>query len=364
MKRPTLIVVALLCVSAGADSGWWSSSYPGPQPFNPLEESAEHPDVVMVDEEVRISLGQAGAGVYAVFTFRNEGPAQTVPMYFPLERAGYWDYWEEEEYRRNPEELVRTELPIDDYGFRALVDREGDRHADELETELVQEVRRAFTIPGELYADVYVSSSVYALYEVSFAAGETLFLEVGYFQEYGAPKHALWTEMFYPVYSGGSWKGPIGHGTIEVGSWDAFDWHGRWQFQSVGLPPAREETDEYGNGELLWEFSDLEPGPGAGARVMMVGHAEPWGVVLASGGINFRALPDPAGGVISAHPLLEEGEFFTILERRGDWWRVMDSEDNLGWLRWRYIDPDTGEECIYAAISPGKTSYHALESGA
>jgi|GEM_PF-3071916 len=364
MKRMILILVMLLPLSALADSGWWWSEYPGPQPFNPLNESTEHPDVVMANEEVRISLGQGGAQVYADFTFRNEGPAQVVPMFFPLETAAYWTYWEEEEYRKNSEELVRIVLPVNDYEFHALAWKEGGSTDGELETEIVREIRREFTIPGDFYADVYVSYSTYALYEVSFAAGETLFVEVNYFQKYGAPKHAEWTEMFYPVYTGGSWKGPIGHGTIKVGSWDKFDWHGRWQFQSVGLPPAREESDEYGNGELLWEFDDLEPGPSAGVRVMMTGYAEPWGIVLSSAGINFRTLPDPTADKISAHPLLGEGEFFTILERRGDWWRVMDEEDNLGWLRWRYVDPDTGIENIYAAISPGKSSYHALESGA
>ena len=201
---------------------------------------------------------------------------------------------------------------------------------------------------------------------MSFAAGETLILDVYYWQEYGAPKHASWREMFYPVYTGGSWKGPIGHGTIEVDTLEGFDWHGRWQFQSVGLPPAREERDEDNReeGKLLWEFSNLEPGPGAGARVMMTGYAEPWGIVLSSGGINFRTLPDPTADKISAHPLLEEGEFFTIFERQGDWWRVEDEEGNSGWLRWRYVDSDTGIENIYAAVSPGKNRYHALESGA
>ena len=97
---------------------------------------------------------------------------------------------------------------------------------------------------------------------------------------------------------------------------------------------------------------------------MMTGHAEPWGIVLSSGGINFRTLPDPAATRVSTHPLMKEGELFTIFEWRGDWWRIEDEEGNSGWLRWRYVDPDTGKENIYAAISPGKTSYHALESGA
>ena len=61
MKRLTLLLLVLLCLPAPADSGWFGSGYPGPQPFNPLEERIEHPDVVMADEEVRISLGQGGA---------------------------------------------------------------------------------------------------------------------------------------------------------------------------------------------------------------------------------------------------------------------------------------------------------------
>lgn len=104
MKSLTIAVFLLVIHSLPvlADSGYYYSDYPGPQPFNPIEEHIEHPDVVMTDEEVSISLGQGGAFVYADFTFRNEGPAQTLPMSFPLEMAVYRDYPEEEEYRKNP----------------------------------------------------------------------------------------------------------------------------------------------------------------------------------------------------------------------------------------------------------------------
>ncbi|MCD4734182.1 SH3 domain-containing protein [bacterium] len=352
MKRYTIVLFLLVILSmpALADSGSYWSDFSNPQPFKPGEDEIEHPDVVMADEYVTITLDQGGAWVDANFTFRNEGAAQTVPMYFPLESSRGWSLISEEEYSGESEVTTVDEITNSEYSFSASIQ----------ELELKERIIRETTLRvnqetlEELGAyEASIHFDTYALYEVPFDAGETLWLSVRYWQKYSVPKHATWVEMFYPVYTGGSWQGPIGHGIIEINSWGSFDWNGRWQFRSIGLPPAREERnkDNVRFGSLFWEFTNLEPERGAGVEVLMIGHSEPWGNVLATGGINFRTLPEPAAARVSAHPVMKEGELFTIFGRQGDWWRVEDEEGNIGWLRWRYVDPDTGKESIYATFT-------------
>lgn len=187
--------------------------------------------------------------------------------------------------------------------------------------------------------------------------------------------------MIYPIYTGGSWKGAIGHGVVEVTAGSGFDWNGAWQYQSVSLPPATEK-----DGKLVWEFDELEPEKdsvwGTCVRVMMPwefyktgsvesesafgrvpGDNQPgWGIILASSGINFRSERNNTSARVAAHPVLKEDEFFIIFERQGDWWRIEDEEGNSGWLRWRYVDAD--EENIYAALGSGRSIYeHALGGG-
>jgi hypothetical protein len=280
-------------------------------------------------------------------------------MFFPLDSSGEWGIMSEEEYGGEPEVTTVEKIMTGDYSFSASVN--GIRLEEQILREETVQLDSEESELGSYYS-TYEHSNTYAIYEVPFAAGETLRLSVEYRQLYGGPKHAEWAEMYYPVYTGGSWKGPIGHGIIEVRAGVDFNWNGVWQYQSVDLPSAREKDER-----LIWEFEELEPEsePGAGVRVMLPYTDEPcWGIVMAPGGINFRTLPDPAATRVSAHPLMKEGEFFTIFERQGDWWRVEGEDGNAGWLRWRYVDPDTGMENIYAAISPGKNGYHALESGA
>ncbi len=388
MKRHIVVLFLLVIFSlvALADSGSYGSDFSNPQPYNPHEheEKPEHPDVVMADEFVSIVLGADGAVVNAEFTFRNEGLAQTVSMYFPLESSSDANGYILGEPGKGldglEEELTSLErISNEDYEFTALV------NGTNLEVKILEEGTHVLysEYPGDFdYSrnmEAYFSNhytDIYAIYEIPFDAGETLTLSVEYQQSYSAPKHADWCQMLYPIHTGGSWKDPIGHGIVEVTAGSDFDWNGAWQYQSVSLPPATEK-----DGKLIWEFSELEPEKdsiwGTCVRVMMpwgykeldgvwgmlLGDNQPcWGIVLAESGINFRSERNNTSARVSAHTVMKEGEFFTISRRQGDWWRIEDEEGNSGWLRWRYVDGD--KENIYAAITPAKNTYHALDSGA
>jgi SH3-like domain-containing protein len=72
-------------------------------------------------------------------------------------------------------------------------------------------------------------------------------------------------------------------------------------------------------------------------------------VVLANG-LNFRLAPDPTAEQVKEQPQLQKETPLQILEAYGEWWRVRTKEGNEGWIRWRYVDPESGEEHIYASI--------------
>jgi hypothetical protein len=355
MKRFLLLCAVMLALPAAADSGWWAGYFPGPSSANPMgEEGLEsvdysHPDVELVRQDVEIVLQPLGAEVEGEFVFHNHGAAQTVPMYFPLSTANYWTYWDEETYRRNSGEHELILQEYSPYDFSAWLER-GEEQETALPVAVYHEVIRDIRIPGEDYADGWICEADYARYDVSFAAGEELTLTVGYFQNYAMPKHGQWEEMYYPVDSGGTWRGPIGSGAIVVRTGEGMDFNGRWQYSELGLPPATETPAAYGSGGVRWEFLRLEPEQMDGVTIALSGMAEPWGAVTAAGGVNFRTNPDPTAERVAAHPLLADGEVFTFLHRDGDWLEILDRDFNHGWVRWRYVEGDTVN--IYAILSP------------
>jgi len=358
MKTITIALLLLIAFSLPTLAFY----FPVPQPFHPsIYAEAEHPDVAMADEFVSITLGAKGATVNAEFTFRNEGTAQTVPMYFLLENDNLYNMIDEDEYGGKPEVTTIEDISNSDYNFFATVSGKECPVQVSMESTIVYTSEESE--PGYYYTQEYSHS--YALYEIPFEAGETLTLSAKYWQRYSGPNFADWCQMYYPIHTGGSWKGPIGHGIVEVTAGSGFDWNGVWQYQSVSLPPAIENGNK-----LVWEFDELEPETDSiwrtSVRVMMpFDNDEPcWGIVIAEKGINFRSERNNTSARVAAHPVMKMDEFFTIFERQGDWWRVEDEEGNAGWLRWRYVDGD--KENIYAAITPSKSKngFNVLSEGA
>ena len=69
--------------------------------------------------------------------------------------------------------------------------------------------------------------------------------------------------------------------------------------------------------------------------------------------INFRTDPDHGAPQVSGCPTVQPRAYLYFIERRGDWLRVIypvyssETRYYLGWVRWRYRDPETGVENIY-----------------
>ncbi len=98
---------------------------------------------------------------------------------------------------------------------------------------------------------------------------------------------------------------------------------------------------ELGEGQHQYEVGLV--GDDAGGNVEVVWHNP----------INFRTEPDPAAPRVEGRPTLDSRMPLYFIEREGDWLRVMyddySSEPRfyLGWVRWRYLDLETGMESIY-----------------
>jgi hypothetical protein len=160
-----------------------------------------------------------------------------------------------------------------------------------------------------------------------------------------------------------------------------FDWSAPFYYLAAGVPPARDDGDE-----IVWEFANLEPSfkcalnaPAegdyyryewldfAGIRVGRIkpsimergyagssyrvpeGPGAPAGVLVES--LNFRVAPDAGAARVEGKPTLEKDEGLLVLERRGEWYRVLAHGGYEGWVRWRYVDPDTGAENVYVELA-------------
>lgn len=62
--------------------------------------------------------------------------------------------------------------------------------------------------------------------------------------------------------------------------------------------------------------------------------------------VNFRREPDPNAPRVTGKETLVSGEKVELIEIDGDWYNV-DAGGTRGWVRWRYVDPDTGKTNVY-----------------
>ena len=142
-------------------------------------------------------------------------------------------------------------------------------------------------------------------------------------------------------------------------------------YESPGLPPAQDLGDQ-----IVWEFENLEPvyqeteegdihnDNRSGIKIylikdkiMVYEHIEPWsfdeyglgcpGKISAPNGINFRTEPDSNSPTVPGKETLAKDLYILVLERNGDWYYVLTRDNYYGWVRWRYVDPESGEEHRY-----------------
>jgi hypothetical protein len=379
MKLGIVILLQILFITpyALADSGWYSYIN------GPVGTEQENLYISMMDEQVEIRLNPQNADVTATFTFTNFGSATEVGMYFPLAEGGGSDlaYSGDEEDHEEP--LAPSEA--DRYGFLVTVDNQT------VPSELVRRITY-----GEIYLDseaAHFDNLDFARWSVPFEHNQTRQIVCSFAAPYETGKHGEGPDYFtYILYTGASWAGPIQEGRITVSrSLNSFnipivfatpeislgwDWDNEKDLifpkpngTVTAIPPA-EVTVLDDDEEITWEFSNYEPGEGASIEIFLGGDVEKFlpniqkpvfekigfasyegqpGVVLANG-LNFRLAPEPSAGQVEEQPQLQKGTPLQILEARGEWWRVRTKEGNEGWIRWRYVDPESGEEHIYATI--------------
>jgi len=376
MRQTFILMLFFICLggNALADSGWYSDVN------GPIGAEEEHPYISVMGEVVEITLNPENVDVLATFTFTNFGSATEVGMYFPLGEGGMLDLavGGEEDY----EEPIPPSM--DYYDFSVTVDNQT------LPTELVS--RNSY---GEIISDESISIKIlgFARWYVPFQHNQTCQIVCSYTAPYETGKHGEGPDYFkYILYTGASWAGPIQEGRITVSrSLNSFnipivfatpEISLQWAEESekglailrsnstvTAIPPA-EVTVLGDEEEITWEFSNYEPGEGASIEIFLGGDVEKFlpnihewlwnkigftspegqpGVVLANG-LNFRLAPDPTSEQVKEQPQLQKETPLQILEAYGEWWRVRTREGNEGWIRWRYIDPESGEEHIYASI--------------
>ncbi|MCP4230646.1 MAG: SH3 domain-containing protein [bacterium] len=360
MRKFTIVTIAisLLSVASYGDAG---GSWIFHEDVSPGGDYTEHPSIRMAAENVDIILHDDNAEVKAIFEFENTGAACSVEMVFPLDGVlhpvGGWEtlnkkypdvdwYYSETDLRLSEDE-VTTDFKV------GLDDSSVDYSLVELRPS------GASTMRG------------YASWPVNFAAGEERVVECSYTSDYGGGGGMLlYYDFDYFLYTGSSWKGSIGYGTITVRPGSGFrdGWRSRFLlYESGDLPPAADYSDR-----VVWEFTDFEPSgsennPTSSINVYLIresviedgylgsgmgieeGPGDP-GRIIAAGGINFRTEPDNTSARVPGHEFLPEGEPVAVLERDGDWYRIRTNGGFEGWVRWRYVDPDTGKENRYIEL--------------
>jgi len=362
----------------------------------PYLADAEHATVAMARERVTCVLEKDYVNVEATFTFKNDGPATDVKMYFPLgidsldmpvnrpskvDWERYWDFYgvnaenpvneviitkpfEESVIYVNNRETGGgagggvgrtfpwdTEL-VDLYrGFKASADGEPLRIRTVMRFSLAVEPTEDPYYLERGYTDIIIlTREILDYWSVPFSAGATRVITCAYRNKYDDPYDTKEIGTFtYPVFTGKGWAGPIGEGEIEI-SYITDEAPGAVFFSSPGLPPAVTSYSE-STTRLTWSFKGLEPEEEAAVNVRVggrTGRGTP-AEMLVEPGILKTSLDDSSG--IEVTTAYGEKNEFAVLESRGEWWYVKLNDGAEGWLRWREVDAATGEEHINAAFA-------------
>jgi hypothetical protein len=363
----------------------------------------ENATIAMEAETVTAELGPETAEVRASFTFANRGEAAGVTMFFPFASGhdiidlGPWDLDDHDGINSYLTEYygVRLDQPVRESAFPlplqwepslpgkgsnafALTQNGSFAVACDGAPVPAEIVHRARLGEVKPIGSVVLTEDTFARWKVAFAAGETKTITCTYAGSYDSGKHGWGAQWFtYPLYTGRTWAGPIGEGTVTV-TYKAGAVNAPVSFDSPEMPPAEVSADE-NETRVVWRFADFEPGDGA-AVVFTVAKSleeesrtralkdlglnpdkagEP-GRVLTDN-LSFRTAPSTDAARVKGRPKLAKDTPVAVLESRGEWWRVRvpggagewgEWKDDLeGWIRWRYVEPDTGEENVYAEFA-------------
>ncbi len=382
LNKGLLIFLLFTLARSFADIGWYGDS-----PGHVTLEGEEHENIVLKSEEVEIELngGNRAFGhvnVNGRFEFYNDGPATHVmmayPLYddaFPIQRLDKgWvnDLLTERGLsEENPvNHRVFSRIALDTADFRSGFDSRIKDYRDIKITVDGVEPLEEFVFRYDLDS-AFLKTSRYVRWPVKFDAHESKSVTVYFANPYqrdnlgdgGNNWYAFRYE--YPLYTGNTWKGPIGRGEIQL-VYENETVGGPIFFVSPGCPAAEVSADE-SRTEIKWSFKKFEP-PESAKIVVYKGnksHMVPpqinprtkrVGLEIGGGeaGVALRGnLPLKEKPIAKANPVagaenLEKGTPLSVRASRGEWWYVKLNEGTEGWLRWREVDPVSGQEIINA----------------
>jgi len=349
----------------------------------------EHSNVALSSASVNIELGSETASVYASFCFANEGPPGTITIEYPLARRegkyfvtgarirdqitgdfGEFAYYEEvvegpfrdvEARRTLDVSRISDDTCLGEYGSSFAVRIDGEAATFSLEERLclsIEEGTRAAWMEDEIVGSL----------SVTFAERERRTVTYEYDLGYELFTGRLFPELRYALYPGAAWSGNISEATISVRRPRAgFDRPIWFSGEYLGdLAPATFSYD--GETEVFtWGFDDWDPPEFVELNVTLGLPTEDYGTffkdLLGTYGagpgnkvmgrtltdnVPFTTVPSPEAELVSESASLPGDMMFVIIECEGEWWRVREGAGRDGWIRWRYVDPETGEEFVCA----------------
>ncbi len=215
-------------------------------------------------------------------------------------------------------------------------------------------------------ATPYAKQGTIVRWRLYFSEGEKKEVKCEYEVAYYEARYVGRPDVFiYSIRTGKAWAGTIGEGLIEV-KYSTEEVDGPVSFSSPGLPPAFVSANADST-TISWTFNDFEPKDKSEIKVLtyrdsgtivldeedesiIAGLPGAPGVVV-SKGVDFKKAPSPKAKALEDRAVLPNGSKFSVIASRGEWWQVRLNDGTEGWMRWRSVDPDTGEERIYAAFA-------------
>jgi hypothetical protein len=384
MKKVGVLILSVLsitvAVSAGHPPFYVNHGFP--------TTSVEYGTVTLWSADVDIELGAETVSVSASFTFVNDGPAVDVAVDYPLVRReskyvvegdvreqitgdfGGFAYYEEvvngpfmdiEARRVLDVSRISDDAFLGEYGSSFAVSVDGEPATFSLEERLCLYIEEGVPV-------AWMEDDTVARLNVPFAESEERTVTYEYNLGYEMFTGKLYPEFRYALYPGATWAGDVGKATITVrrppGGFDRPIW---FSAEYPGyLVPATFASD--GDTEVFtWRFEDYEPPDFAELIILLGVPPENYGAFFkdllgmygAGAGnkvfgrtlmdnVPFMAGPSPDAEPVNGRPDLPADAMFVIIRVEGEWWNVRADDAAEGWIRWRRVDPVTGEERINA----------------
>lgn len=405
INRPIIIALALVALCGAGDANIGNYEVLN----GPLSlEETEHATIAMVSENVNCKLKSDGVAVEASFTFFNNGPATDALMYFPIgvdleisARSAEYDYGATEDAPVSETPFFSSRPGIfnsnEEWWIFQYAARPGDVRpdaavaaittlGDDLNRPGNYDTLKGFRVTAngvpvniEIVERVVLKKSeresepgddrdsgrqgTVVKWRLQFREGEKKKVICAYELPYDKAFFRDRPDIFrYSIGTGKGWAGAIEEGVVRI-KYSSGELNAPVGCTAPGLPPAAVSTaDRFTS--LTWTFKDFEPENEAEIRVLIgrhYGNATPSGEyesppeenrtgpgIVRVDAVHLRSEPSRAAPAVDKRPRLKKGTPFHANKSSGEWWYVKLNDGTEGWLRWREVDPETGEEIINA----------------